>query len=106
MKKGDLVLVPFPFTDLKGKKTRPALVLVPSDDYVCVCFITTNLNKTSTSDILINPSKDNRLKKTSLIKLDKITTIDRSLIIGRLGSLAPHELSKVNEGLTARFQLK
>ena len=41
MKKGDIVLIPFPFTDLTGNKNRPALVLVESEEDITVCFITT-----------------------------------------------------------------
>jgi len=39
MKKGDIVLIPFPFTDLSGSKNRPALILHGNEQDVTVAFI-------------------------------------------------------------------
>ncbi len=36
MKKGDVVLIHFPFTDLKGNKNRPAVVLLETENDVTV----------------------------------------------------------------------
>ncbi len=82
--KGDIVLIPFPFTDLSGKKNRPAIVLIESEDDVVVSFLTTQLNWQSEFDFTVQPSNLNGLKKTSLVRLDKLATIDKNLIIGRL----------------------
>ena len=46
MARGDIVLVPFPFTDLTGQKRRPALVVSPDgfdpEDLV-LCAITSRV---------------------------------------------------------------
>ena len=77
MNKGDIVLVPFPFTDLTGNKYRPALILIESEEEVTVSFITTRLKWKSEYDISVNPTESNGLKKPSLIRLSKLATIDK-----------------------------
>lgn len=57
MKKGDVVLIQFPFTDLKGNKNRPAVVLLETENDVTVVFITTKLKWQSEFDVLISPIK-------------------------------------------------
>lgn len=106
MKKGDIVLIPFPFTDLTGSKNRPALILIDSDEDITVSFITTQLKWREKSDVRMNPSKENGLKKSSLIRLGKITTIDKELVIGKLGQLTDLEIEVVNRGLIELFDLK
>lgn len=67
MKKGDIILVPFPFTDLVGNKSRPALILVVSELDVTVAFITTQINWKEETDVFLHPNTENGLKKESLI---------------------------------------
>jgi mRNA interferase MazF len=105
MKKGEIVLIPFPFTDLLGNKNRPAVILIDSEDDVTVCFITTQIQKQSEFDILLEPSDINGIKKRSLIRLNKIATIDKDLIIGRLGLLDHDEIVKLNRNLMQLLKL-
>jgi mRNA interferase MazF len=99
MKKGDIVLLSFPFTDLKGNKIRPALVLVVSDLDVIVAFITTQFKWQNPCDILLEPNDLNGLKKTSLVRVSKITTIDKDLILGKLGELDSLDMQNINKSL-------
>ncbi len=107
MKRGTLVLVPFPFTDLSGQKLRPALVVSRSDrpgSDVVVAFITSYRDDSlSPTDLLITTDRADfkltGLKASSVIKLDKLVTIDSSIMLGELGLLSPALLEQANEKL-------
>ena len=97
MNKGDIVLIPFPFTDLSGTKNRPALILTGGEDDITVSFITTQLKWGEEYDLKIDPTQINGLKRTSLIRLSKLATIDKDLVIGKLGNLSKDELIAVDK---------
>lgn len=103
---GDLVLVPFPYSDLTSKKQRPALVLSNAafneGRDVIVCAITSNLQNTPYS-VLID-QKDlatGRLAATSRVKASKVATLERSLIRRRIGTLNPAATTQVLKELRA-----
>lgn len=105
MIKGDVLLIPFPFTDLKGNKNRPALVLINSELDMTLAFISTQLNWKEETDILLKPTKNNGLKKESLLRLSKLATIDKKLALGRIGRMEGNDLKQVNINLIKLFQL-
>ena len=105
MKKSDIVLIPFPFSDLTGNKNRPALVLVGNEKDVTVAFISTQLHRKEETDILMQPDTENGFKKESLIRLSKLTTIDKDLVFGRLGRLDNTTVKLVNKNLKIIMKL-
>jgi len=62
MKKGDIVLIPFPFTDLSGNKLRPALVLISGKADVTVAFITTQMHWKEPNDVIVSQTNQKRAK--------------------------------------------
>ncbi len=106
MEKGDIVLVPFPFTDLSSTKKRPALVLVTTEEDVTLAFITTQTKWSEDWNVDLTPTVKNGLKKASIIRLAKITTLEKGLVIGRLGRLADETLNEVDVNLKRMFALK
>jgi len=106
MNKGEIILITFPFTDLSGSKLRPALVLAVDRDDVTVAFITTNLQQLNNTDMFLQKSTNNGLKKDSLVKMNKIATLDNSLIMGSVGQLVENELKEVDRKLLILFNIK
>lgn len=106
MNKGDIVLIPFPFTDLSGIKNRPALILVDGEADITVSFITTQIKWQEEFDVKIEPTQTNGLKRISLIRLSKLATIDKDLVLGQLGKLSPVESANTDKNLVKIFKLK
>ncbi len=105
MAKGDIVLINFPFTDLSGSKLRPAVILADTTLDFTVCFITTQIQWQESTDVQLVPNSTNCIKKQSLIRTNKIATLDKSLAKGLLGKLTQTELSDLNSKLKILFQL-
>jgi mRNA interferase MazF len=105
MLKGDIVLIPFPFTDLTGNKKRPALILVPGNMDVTVSFISSQLHWQEETDLLLFPTIANGLKTPSLVRLGKIATVDKSLLIGKLGSIRAKEKKELDRKLIRVFDI-
>jgi mRNA interferase MazF len=106
MKKGSVILIPFPFTDLRGSKIRPAVVLSNNGLDVTICFITSEFKWKTGSDVFVLPSASNGLKVPSLIRVGKIATIDSALVLGVLGELSNAEIAELDKGLKIYLQLK
>ncbi|MCL2649768.1 MAG: type II toxin-antitoxin system PemK/MazF family toxin [Candidatus Azobacteroides sp.] len=105
MKKGSVILIPFPFTDLRGSKIRPAVVLCRSELDVTICFITSDFKWKTEYDISVFPSECNGLKVPSLIRTGKIATIDATLALGELGELSNLEIAELDKCLKKLLQL-
>jgi len=105
MKKGDVVLIKFPFTDLSGNKLRPALVLFESGNDLIAAFITSVLSVKLTGDISLIRNDENGLKKDSVLKLSKLATLSKDLVAGRIGFFNAEELKEVNRGLRVIFNI-
>lgn len=105
MNKGDIVLIPFPFTDLSGLKNRPALILIAGETDITLSFITTQLKWEEPLDVVIEPSLENGIKRTSIIRLSKLATLDKDLVLGKLGNLSQSEMATVNKNLIKIFKL-
>ncbi len=95
--RGDVVVIPFPFSDLSGAKRRPALVVaaLPGDD-VILCQITTQSFFNSYAiPISYDDFAEGGLHSDSNIRPEKLFTADSAIIAYRAGSLTQTKLQEV-----------
>lgn len=108
---GEIWLVRFPFSDLTSAKLRPALILAVHREEVIILGIFSKIppGKLQNSWILIRDSNSlflqTGLKKTSLIRADKIATVSKSVFQRKLGKLSTDLLPKVQKALKIALNL-
>jgi mRNA interferase MazF len=95
--KGDIVVIPFLFSDLSGSKRRPAFVLasLPGDD-VILCQVTSKAAKDRCSvNLTLADFISGRLPVESYIRPNRIFTADKKIILRKAGSVKPALISAV-----------
>jgi len=109
--KGDILILELPFTDLIGRKLRPVLVLSSS-----------KLNEHSKDIIVVKISsfqripnyevkleqrdlEEGKIKKTSYIHCHSIFTVEKSLILKKIGRVKRETIDKVNKKMMEIFEL-
>jgi mRNA interferase MazF len=105
----DIVLLPYPFSDLEGKKVRPALV-VSNDSFNktfrdCVLIPLTTVIKDVPFSVLI--SQDDlafgEIPKLSRARADKLFTVEQNLIFLKIGTIKDSVFSKIKTEIQKLF---
>jgi mRNA interferase MazF len=105
-KQYDVVVVPFPFTDRRASKRRPALSLSSEKfsaeaGHTVLAMITSAKNPPWPSDVIIDAGRAG-LHAPSKIRM-KLFTLDNRLILDRVGSLSENDRRAVAQALRRLF---
>jgi len=105
----DVVLLPYPFTNLKGMKVRPALVVSnesfnkKSDDGIMVP-LTTVIKDEPYSVIIDNKNMESgKLVKPSRVRADKIFAVEKSLVVVKIGVINDNRLEEIKKEIFKMF---
>ena len=100
---GEIVLLDFPYTNLKGSKLRPALIVGVSDiqNNFLVAFVTSEVDNYSWSDYAVvfdqSDLQEGFIKQKTIIRCDKLITISPDRIARK--NVAILKISKISEVL-------
>lgn len=101
---GDIVLVPFPFTDQSASKKRPAVV-VSADSYnalrpdVVLMAVTSHVRPSlAFGEVTVTDWKKAGLIKPGVVK-PILTTLEQKLVLKRLGRLQPIDEKALRQAL-------
>ena len=99
--RGDVVLVPFPYSDLSNLKVRPAVVLSNAafnarGEDVIVCGMTSNLSDAAHTFLVgADDLASGRLAAPSRVKASKLATLKKTIIRGKVARLNDDTIARV-----------
>lgn len=92
--KGDVIVLPFPFTDLSSAKRRPAVVLsdIGGDDFIMLQITSKNVRDSYAISLLSADFAVGSLKTDSNVRPNKIFTLNKQLILYKIGHLSEEKI--------------
>jgi mRNA interferase MazF len=95
--KGDVVITPFPFSDLSSAKRRPAIVVAAlSGDDVILCQVTSQSRSDSYAiAVLDNDFTNGGLQVDSIARPNRLFTADGNIVIRKAGTLTQAKLKEI-----------
>ena len=105
----EIVLLSYPFSDLEGKKVRPALIVSndsfnkKSDD--CIAVPLTTIIKEEPYSIVINQEDlvSGKLIKQSRIRVDKIFTVEKKIVMMKIGIIKEEIFENIKKEILKVF---
>jgi mRNA interferase MazF len=97
---GELVAIPFPYSDLHTSKRRPVVIITPPDRHGD--FFGLAVTSVPTPEYAVPITSDDlsrgELPKASWVRYDKVFTLSESTIVKQYGKLNPEVLEKALQG--------
>jgi mRNA interferase MazF len=117
MKRGDVIIVDWPFSDGTGRKVRPALV-VQADEFnrrlsdTIIALITSSRSRFVGSatqlpvDIATTEGRESGLRLASVVQCENLVTIDKSFVIHTIGHLTGGLMQQIDLCLKAALGIQ
>lgn len=95
---GEVLILPFSYTDLESRKRRPAVVLVDAGDEVVLVAKITTKEYHSAYDLKLDRWSAAGLLAPSFVRLHKLLAVEKSHVIQRVGMLDQADLERIRQG--------
>jgi mRNA interferase MazF len=103
--KGEVIVLPFPFSDLSRSKRRPALVIANlQGDDVILCMITGKDPDSYSIPLSNNDFESGGLNRSSNIRPNRIFTADSNIVISSAGRVGSNKLDQVINQIVSILQ--
>lgn len=102
---GEVVVLPFPQTNLQGGKRRPALVVADlAGDDLILCQITSQARSDGYSvPLTLTDFERGRLALDSFVRPNRLFTVEQSVILYAAGKVTDAKLKKVRAKIRGLF---
>jgi len=109
VRRGSIVLIRYPFTDLTGAKVRPAIVLTPDhllarlEDVLCLFIASAMPDDLLPTEFVLEPANTSfpttGLTRRSVLRTHKLALLHKALVIRVLGKGDQALMHEVNQRL-------